>query len=137
MPGRRAAGREGSSPAFDISIACSGFIYGLTVASALIRSGVYRRVMLIGAETLSKILNKEDRVDRDPVRRRRGRGDPGSLRGELVSVVRTRRRRKPAGDALRQGSSGSRHPIDRAALDQKLNLIHMQGREVFKFAVTR
>ena len=41
-------------PAFDIAIACSGFIYGLTVASALIRSGVYQRIMLIGAETLSK-----------------------------------------------------------------------------------
>ena len=48
-------------PAFDIAIACSGFIYGLTVASGLIRSGVYRRIMLIGAETLSKILDKEDR----------------------------------------------------------------------------
>ncbi len=48
-------------PAFDIGIACSGFIYGLTVASGLIRSGVYRRIMLIGAETLSKILDKEDR----------------------------------------------------------------------------
>jgi 3-oxoacyl-[acyl-carrier-protein] synthase III len=47
--------------AFDIAIACSGFIYGLTVASGLIRSGVYRRIMLIGAETLSKILDKEDR----------------------------------------------------------------------------
>ena len=48
-------------PAFDISIACSGFIYGLTVA---ISPGAFRRlrrVMLIGAETLSKILNNEDR----------------------------------------------------------------------------
>jgi 3-oxoacyl-[acyl-carrier-protein] synthase-3 len=43
-------------PAFDIAIACSGFIYGLTVASGLIRSGVYRRILLIGAESLSKIL---------------------------------------------------------------------------------
>ena len=48
-------------PAFDIAIACSGFIYGLTVASGLIRSGVYERIMLIGAETLSKILDKNDR----------------------------------------------------------------------------
>ena len=50
-----------AKPAFDIEIACSGFIYGLTVASSLIRSGIYRRIMLIGAETLSKILDKEDR----------------------------------------------------------------------------
>ena len=49
------------TPAFDIEIACSGFIYGLTVASSLIRSGVYRRVLLIGAETLTKIVNRNDR----------------------------------------------------------------------------
>ncbi len=48
--------------AFDIEIACSGFIYGLTVASALIRSGVYRRIMLIGAETLTKIVDRNDRT---------------------------------------------------------------------------
>ena len=48
-------------PAFDMEIACSGFIYGLTVASCLIRAGVYRRVVLIGAETLSKLINREDR----------------------------------------------------------------------------
>ncbi|MGH7330277.1 MAG: beta-ketoacyl-ACP synthase 3, partial [Polyangiaceae bacterium] len=47
--------------AFDIGIACSGFIYGLTVVSSLIRAGVYKRVMLIGAETLSKLVNYEDR----------------------------------------------------------------------------
>ena len=48
-------------PAFDIEIACSGFIYGLTVAASLVRAGVYKRVMLIGAETLSKVANPKDR----------------------------------------------------------------------------
>jgi 3-oxoacyl-[acyl-carrier-protein] synthase-3 len=47
--------------AFDIEIACSGFIYGLTVASSLIQAGVYRRVLLVGAEKLSSITNYEDR----------------------------------------------------------------------------
>ena len=51
-----------NKPAFDIEIACSGFIYGLTVAAGLIRSGVYRRIMLIGAETLTKIVNRNDRA---------------------------------------------------------------------------
>jgi 3-oxoacyl-[acyl-carrier-protein] synthase III len=48
-------------PAFDISIACSGFIYGLTTAASLIRGGVFKSVLLIGAETLSKIVDYTDR----------------------------------------------------------------------------
>ena len=57
---RRKLGIAGT-PAFDIEIACSGFIYGLTVASSLIQSGVYRRVLLVGAEELSPITNYADR----------------------------------------------------------------------------
>ncbi len=48
-------------PAFDIEIACSGFIYGLTIASSLVRSGVYKRIMLIGAEVLTRIASRTDR----------------------------------------------------------------------------
>ena len=47
--------------AFDIEIACSGFIYGLTVASSLIQAGVYQRVLLVGSEKLSSITNYTDR----------------------------------------------------------------------------
>lgn len=123
-------------PAFDVSIACSGFIYGLTIASGLIRSGVYRRVMLIGAETLSKILNREDRAT--AILFGDGAGavileaseENSFLSSELGSDA-----SKP--EMLYVHSSGSRNPIDRAALDGKRNLIHMQGREVFKSAVTK
>ena len=123
-------------PAFDVSIACSGFIYGLTVASSLIRSGVYQRVMVIGAETLSKILNKDDRAT--AILFGDGAGavileaseENSFLSSELGSDA-----SRP--EMLYVRSSGSRHPIDRAALDEKLNLIHMQGREVFKSAVMK
>jgi 3-oxoacyl-[acyl-carrier-protein] synthase-3 len=47
--------------AFDIEIACSGFIYALPIAASFVRSGVFRRVMIIGVETLSRMLNMEDR----------------------------------------------------------------------------
>jgi 3-oxoacyl-[acyl-carrier-protein] synthase-3 len=123
-------------PAFDISIACSGFIYGLTVASGLVRSGIYARVMLIGAETLSKILNREDRST--AILFGDGAGavilesaeENSFLSSELGSDA-----SRP--ELLYVRSSGSRHPIDHVALDEKLNLIHMQGREVFKSAVTK
>ncbi len=123
-------------PAFDIAIACSGFIYGLTIASGLIRSGVYRRVMLIGAESLSKILDKGDR-------------STAILFGDGAGAVILERSEQDsflASDLGADGSrpellyahgSGSREPIDHAALDAKLHLIHMQGRETFKLAVNK
>ncbi len=124
-------------PAFDLSIACSGFIYGLTVASGLVRSGVYDRVMLVGAETLSKITNKQDRAtailfgdgagavvleacDAD--------GD-SFLAAELGADG-------SSPETLFQQAGGSRRPVDHAAVDAGLQYIQMEGREVFKFAVT-
>ena len=123
-------------PAFDIAIACSGFIYGLTVASGLIRSGVYRRILLIGAESLSKILDKNDR-------------STAILFGDGAGAVILERSNEDsflASDLGADGSrpellyaqgSGSRNPLDHAALDAKVHLIHMQGRETFKLAVTK
>jgi 3-oxoacyl-[acyl-carrier-protein] synthase-3 len=123
-------------PAFDIAIACSGFIYGLTVASGLIRSGVYRRVMLIGAESLSKILDKGDR-------------STAILFGDGAGAVILERSEENsflASDLGADGSrpellyahgSGFREPLDHAALDAKVHLIHMQGRETFKLAVNK
>jgi 3-oxoacyl-[acyl-carrier-protein] synthase-3 len=123
-------------PAFDIAIACSGFIYGLTVASGLIRSGVYQRIMLIGAETLSKILDKKDRAT-------------AILFGDGAGAVILERSNEDSFLASELGAdgsrpellyaqgSGARTPIDHAALDAKVHLIHMQGRETFKLAVQK
>ncbi len=47
--------------AFDINAACSGFIYGLSVANSFIRSGQYKKILLVGAETLSRFTDWEDR----------------------------------------------------------------------------
>jgi 3-oxoacyl-[acyl-carrier-protein] synthase III len=125
-------------PAFDIAIACSGFIYGLTVASALIRSGVYQRIMLIGAETLSKILDKEDRSTAilfgdgaGAVILQRSAEDRDSFLGSDLSADGSRP------ELLYAQGSGARRPIDHAALDEKVHLIHMQGRETFKLAVQK
>lgn len=48
--------------AFDVQAVCSGFVYALSVTDALMRTGQYRRALLIGAETMSRILNWEDRA---------------------------------------------------------------------------
>ncbi len=123
-------------PAFDIGIACSGFIYGLTVASGLIRSGVYRRIMLIGAETLSKILDKEDRATAILFGDGAGAVILEQSEGEsfLASALGADASRP---ELLYAQGSGARRPIDHAAIDAKVHLIHMQGRETFKLAVQR
>jgi len=126
----------GNKAAFDIEIACSGFIYGLTLAAGLIRSGVYRRIMLIGAETLTKIVNRNDRStavlfgDGAGAAILEASQDDSFLSSELgTDGSRPELLRVPAG--------GSRHPLTPAAYEAGEQYMHMEGREVFKFAVTR
>ena len=123
-------------PAFDLEIACSGFIYGLTVASSLVRAGVYGRIMLIGAETLSKIVNKDDRST--AVLFGDGAGavilEASAENSFLASELGADGTRP---ELLMVQAGGSRHPVDANALETRSNTIHMEGREVFKFAVTK
>ena len=122
--------------AFDIEIACSGFIYGLTVASSLIRAGVYKRIMLIGAETLTKIVNRTDRST--AVLFGDGAGavileaakNDSFLSSDLGSDG-----SRP--EVLRVPAGGSRKPLTPALLDAGEQYMYMEGREVFKFAVTK
>ncbi|MBV8602264.1 MAG: ketoacyl-ACP synthase III [Candidatus Eremiobacteraeota bacterium] len=123
-------------PAFDIEIACSGFIYGLTVVSSLIRSGVYKRVMLIGAETLSKLVNYQDRStailfgDGAGAAILEESSEDSFLAADLGSDGTTP-------ETLYLPAGGSRTPLTPEILAAHGDKIHMAGREVFKFAVNR
>ncbi len=122
--------------AFDIEIGCSGFVYGLGVVCALVRAGIHRRVMIIGTETLSKITDYTDRstailfgdgAGAVIVERAAENGFLGADFGSDGS--------KP--EVLYLPTGGSRRPIDSAALAQRATFIAMQGRETFKYAVTK
>ena len=52
----------GSCPAFDLSAACAGFIFGMSIADQFIRSGVMKNVLVVGVELLSRVINWEDRT---------------------------------------------------------------------------
>ena len=65
---------------FDIAAACSGFIYGLSVADAMIRAGQVKNVLVIGSEVYSRILDFADRAHLRAVRRRRRRGAAAGAR---------------------------------------------------------
>jgi 3-oxoacyl-[acyl-carrier-protein] synthase-3 len=122
--------------AFDIEIACSGFIYGLTVASSLVRAGVYRRIMLIGAETLSKIVNRSDRST--AILFGDGAGAvilEASQADSFLSSELGSDGSRP--EVLRVAAGGSRQALTPAAWEAGEQYIRMEGREVFKFAVTK
>ena len=76
-------------PAFDVQAVCSGFVYALTVADAMIRTGAARKALVIGAEVFSRILDFNDRTHLRAVRRRRRRrgaeasDTPGILASDL------------------------------------------------------
>lgn len=121
--------------ALDINAACSGFVYGLTLATALIKSGMNKKILVIGAETLSRILDMQDRNTCVLF----GDGATAAIvteveegTGILSSYV------GADGDvngALIVPSGGSRKPVDQESLDLRENFLKMKGQDVFKFAV--
>lgn len=124
-------------PAFDIEIACSGFIYGLTVAASLIRSGVFRRILLVGAEELSSIVNYEDRTT--AVLFGDGAGAvvlEASPADSFLSAELGSDGSNPAAMLIPAGGTVT-GALRHEDLDAHRHQISMRGREVFRFAVTK
>ncbi len=122
--------------AMDISAACSGFVYGLAVADGLLRLGTMRTLLLVGAETLTKIVNWRDRNTcvlfgdgAGAVVLKASEGDRGILSTHLFSDG-------AKGPQLMMPGGGSRHPVSQQLVDEGLAAIQMSnGNEVFKVAV--
>lgn len=121
--------------AFDLEAGCSGFLYGAATASQFIATGMYRTALVIGAETLSKLVNWEDRSTcvlfgdgaGATVLQRVEEGF-GFLSFELGADG-------SGGNLLIVPGGGSVNPFTPETLAKKMNTIHMAGSEVFKFAV--
>ncbi|HEX3466962.1 MAG TPA: beta-ketoacyl-ACP synthase III [Candidatus Elarobacter sp.] len=124
-------------PAFDMEIACSGFIYGLTVASSLIRTGVFKRVLLVGAEELTRLVNYEDR-------------STAILFGDGAGAAVLEASDTDCFLGAELGADGSNPenlylpmsgtagpPLTPEDVAARRNTIVMNGREVFRFAVTK
>ena len=129
----------GHAPAFDLSAVCSGFVYATAVADAVIRSGLYRSVLVIGAETYSRIIDPEDRDTAvifgdgaGAVLFRRGAAaEPGAVHGvELGSDG-------GGSDLVAIAAGGSRLPDTSPDLPRDLRFFRMNGREVYRLAVRR
>jgi 3-oxoacyl-[acyl-carrier-protein] synthase-3 len=126
--GARAAG------GFDLSAGCSGFVYALSVAAGLIESGQYDNALVIGAETLSRITDWTDRdtcvlfADGAGALVLQANRAPGGVLGSVLHADGS------GGDLLKLPAGGSVHPASSETVDQRQHYIHMDGREVFRFA---
>lgn len=121
--------------AFDLEAGCTNFMYGLVCGSQFIASGMYRHVLVLAGDTLSKIVDWTDRgtciLFGDGVGAAvlgPARADEGLLAFKLGSDG-------GGGMLLQMPAGGSRYPSSLATVDQRMHFIKMQGNEVFKFAV--
>ncbi len=126
----------GDIPAFDVSAACAGFIYSLSIADQFIRTGLCSRVLVVGVEMLSKAINWQDRntcvlfgdgagaVVLVPAEEGSGRVLSSKLYTDSSLV-----------DSLCIPAGGSREPLTVASLEAQRNKVQMVGSDVFKVAV--
>lgn len=125
-------------PAFDVSAACAGFLYGTIVAGQFLSTGNYRRVLVVGTETLSRFADPEDRATIVLFGDAAGAAvlsptespDRGVLYYEFgCDGTRAEHIWLPAG--------GSRFPASEKTVAERLHFMRMRGREVYKFAVLK
>jgi 3-oxoacyl-[acyl-carrier-protein] synthase-3 len=122
---------------FDLIAACSGFLYGLTTGAHFVMAGTHKKVLVIGADTMSRIIDYTDRAtcvlfgdgagamlleaadDSDD--------DAGFIDflGEIDGS---------GGEYLRMPAGGSRRPASHETVDQRMHFVHQEGGQVFKYA---
>jgi 3-oxoacyl-[acyl-carrier-protein] synthase-3 len=120
--------------AFDLSAACSGFIYALNMAAQSIRSRAIQNALVIGSETLSRFVNWQDR--NTCILFGDGAGafvlQASEMPGGVLSAV--MHSDGSGGDSLILQGGGSKHPATEATVQAGQHFIEMDGKEVFRFA---
>ncbi|MGE5085718.1 MAG: beta-ketoacyl-ACP synthase III [Bacillota bacterium] len=123
--------------AFDLNAACSGFLYAVSIADQFIRTGMYKNVLVIGAEVLHRFVNYQDRetciLFGDGagawVLSRAADGDQNVIASTHLHAD------GDLAELLTLPGGGSLMPQSQYVLDNKLNYVSMKGREIFKSAV--
>ena len=122
---------------FDLIAACSSFLYGLTVGANLVTAGTHKRVLVIGADTMSRIIDYTDRATCvlfgdgagamliEPAAEPDGDAGFIDFMGEIDGS---------GGDFLKMPAGGSRQPASHETVDRRLHYVHQEGSQVFKYA---
>lgn len=123
--------------AIDISAACTGFVYALSMAEQFIKTGMYKNILVVGAEVLTRYVNYEDRDT--CILFGDGAGALVLSRNETEEDSKIYSAHLHAagelGDLFELPGGGSKNPISHAVIEEGLHYMRMKGREVFKNAV--
>lgn len=126
----------GNITAFDVQAACSGFIYALNLGSNLIRSGSYKKVLIIGAEKMSSILDFEDRTTCVLFGDGAGAAILEASETPGVGILETITGSDGSNpELLFQPAGGSARPASLESIEARQHFIKMNGKEIFKLAV--
>jgi 3-oxoacyl-[acyl-carrier-protein] synthase-3 len=121
--------------AFDIQAVCTGFPYALATACQFIETGMYKKVLLIGAETMSKLINWEDRGTCVLFGDGAGAFVLGRVENGYGVISNFLAADGSGSDMLKVPAGGTANPASHETIDQHLHFVQMNGNEVFKFAV--
>lgn len=125
-----------NAAAFDVSAACTSFLYGLNTAEGLIATGTAKNVLVVGAERLSTITDYQDRATcilfGDGAAASLVRASTNGKRGILSSYLKSDGR---LGNLLYRAGGGGNQPPSEEMIQQRTYFLRMAGREVFKHAV--
>ena len=121
--------------AFDLSAACSGFVYALSIAHRFVQSGMYQNVLVVGADCLSKITDYTDRNTCVLFGDGAGAAVVGAVEQGRGFQSFDLGSEGQGADFLKVDGGGSRFPTSLDSLTRKKHYITMNGREVYKFAV--
>jgi 3-oxoacyl-[acyl-carrier-protein] synthase-3 len=122
---------------FDVSAACSGFVYALTIGAQFVAAGVHKKVLVVGADVMTSILDFQDRatcvlfgdgagaVLLEP-------GDDGNGVLDFMHEI-----DGSGGQYLYMPAGGSLKPASRETVEGKMHYVHQEGQQVFKYAVRK
>jgi 3-oxoacyl-[acyl-carrier-protein] synthase III len=129
---------------FDLVAACSGFVYGLMTGASFIAAGIHRKVLVIGADTMSRIIDYEDRTTCvlfgdgagamliEPGGNGNGAASAGLGFIDFIGEI-----DGSGGSYLKMPAGGSRMPASAETVQKKLHYVHQEGAQVFKYAVLK
>ena len=124
-----------NAAAFDLAAGCSGIVYSLAVASQMIKTGLYNKILIIGAETLSRIMNWTDRNTCVLFGDGAGAAVVGVVEDGYGVLGIDMGADGSGGKFLIQPAGGSRNPATAETVAANGHTIHMSGQDVFKFAI--
>ena len=124
---------------FDLIAACSSFVYGSTTGAHLVMAGTHKKILVIGADTMSRIIDYTDRAT--CVLFGDGAGavliEPAEAGEDFGFIDFLGEVDGSGGDFLKMPAGGSRMPATHETIDKRLHYVHQEGQQVFKYAVRK